>query len=402
MRRPELSTKDVARLAPLTNELSRAYNLAEAEGRRTKLPLEARIAFSFPRDVPKGAAAVRELVASGVLALPPDRPLRVLDLGAGLGAMTWGLVRALAASGASGRVEAVLVDEDEDVLRKAAEIGRAARTVFGEAPVELAIETQVASLGSLLESPQARPWLRARDVVFLGQVLSEIDPRGEPEARLESQAALVEGLLEKVVSPDGALVIVEPALRERTRHLHRLRDRVLSASSATVFAPCLHRAGCPMLPIETEWCHEDLPVDLPAWTVPLARAAGLRWQGLTFSYLVLRKDGKVPVQREAARPGQVRFRTVSDLLASKGKAELFVCAEDGVRRRIRRLDRDVASEQGVPFADLRRGDIVTLSAAAGAERAEEQGECVSASPIDERGRVSRGVHVAIDVAGPRK
>src|SRR3712207_8562489 len=64
------------------------------------------------------------------------------------------------------------------------------------------------------------------------------------------------------------------------------------SGSATVFAPCLHAASCPMLAIETEWCHEDLAVDLPPWTVPLARAAGLRWQGLTFSYLVLRKDGR--------------------------------------------------------------------------------------------------------------
>ena len=398
MRRPELTTKDVARLAPLTSELSRAYNTAQAEGRRTKLPLEARIAFSFPRDVPKGAGAVRELVASGVLAIPADRPLRVLDLGAGLGAMTWGLVRALVASGASGRVEALLVDEDEEVLRKAVEIGRSARGVLAESSVELAIETRVASLGSTMNAEQARSWLRPRDVVLLGQVLSEIDPRAEPEARLERQTALVKHLLDAAVAEDGALVIVEPALRERTRHLHALRDRLLEASAATVFAPCLHRGGCPMLPIETEWCHEDLPVDLPPWLVPLARAAGLRWQGLTFSYLVLRKDGKLPASRTGDRATQVRFRTVSDLLVSKGKAELFVCGEDGARRRIRRLDRDADAGRGIPFEDLRRGDIVTLSATAG----EQPGAPAAGAPIDDRGRVVPGAHVAIDVAATRK
>ena len=195
MRRPEVTTKDVARLAPLTSELSRAYNTAQAEGRRTKLPLEARIAFSFPRDVPKGAAAVRELVASGVLALPEDRPLRVLDLGAGLGAMTWGLVRALAASGASGRVEALLVDEDEEVLRKAAEIARAARSMLGPSPIELTIETRGASLASFLDRKQTGSPSGLRDVVILGQVLSEIDPRSEVGVRLETQAALVRQVL---------------------------------------------------------------------------------------------------------------------------------------------------------------------------------------------------------------
>ncbi len=395
MRRPELTTKDVARLAPLTAELSRAYNTAQAEGRRTKLPLEARVAFSFPRDLPKGAAAVRELVASGVLAIPSGRPLRVLDLGAGLGAMTWGLVRALEASGASGRVEALLVDEDEEVLRKAAEIARAARTVLGASSIDLAIETRVASLGSFLERKSSSPSAQLRDVVILGQVLSEIDPRSEPAARVESQTALVRQVLDTTVAPDGAVVIVEPALRERTRHLHAVRDLLLASGAATVFAPCLHAERCPMLLLETEWCHEDLAVDLPPWTVSLARAAGLRWQGLTFSYLVLRKDGTVPAPRLGPSAGQVRFRTVSDLLRTKGKAELFVCGEDAARRRIRRLDRDADAERGTSFLDLRRGDIVTLSGpVAGADAASE--------PIDERGRVAAGVHVEIDVGAARK
>lgn len=409
MRGSGLTTRDVARLAPKVEELSRAYNTAQAEGRRTKLPLDARIAFSFPRDVPKGAGAVRELVASGVLTIPPDRPLRVLDLGAGLGAMTWGVVRALAAAGASGRVEALLVDEDEEVLASAAAIGRAARAAFGAEPIDLSLITQVESLGRATKSEGAKSDGRLgglHDVVILGQVLSEIDPRSDPATRLESQAALVRRALDTMVNADGALVIVEPALRERTRHLHALRDRLLEGGAVSVFAPCLHSATCPMLAIETEWCHEDLPVDLPPWTVPLARAAGLRWQGLTFSYLVLRKSSVEP--RAGAGGGRVRFRAVSDLLRSKGKVELFICREDGARQRIRRLDRDAAAEQGIPFEELRRGDIVTLSSAtegpdekgpAGGDASAAQGP---AAPIDERGRVQAKAHVAIDVAAARK
>ena len=412
MRRPELSTKDVARLAPEVKALSLAYNSGQAEGRRTKLPLEARIAFSFPRDVPKGAAAVRELVASGALTIPKDRPLRVLDLGAGLGAMTWGLARALEASGASGRVEALLVDEDEDVLERAAAIAREARGAFRDSPIELAVTTRRQSLSSAVDSPDAG--FAARDVVILGQVLSEVDPRSDPAARIESHAALLANVLRTMVASDGALVVVEPALRDRTRHLHTVRDRLLEAGSATVFAPCLHAATCPMLAIDTEWCHEDLPVDLPSWVVPLARAAGLRWQGLTFSYLVLRKDGRAPVSRLGPGKTRVRFRAVSDLLRSKGKTELFVCGEDAERRRIRRLDRDAGLESGVSFLDLRRGDIVTLSSAA-EDSARDGGpnpgpnlEVKTSSsdppcaPIDERGRVAARVHGAIDVGAARK
>ncbi|MBX3223119.1 MAG: hypothetical protein KF795_21580 [Labilithrix sp.] len=413
---PPLTTKDVARLGPKVAELSRAYNQAEAEGRRTKLPLEARIAFSFPRDVPKGAAAARELVASGAVKVPADRPLRVLDLGAGLGAMTWGLVRALAASGAVGQVDAVLVDEDAEALEAARAIGRAARAVLGTAPIDLRLATEVRSLGAVSSGASAVEARAPYDVVILGQVLSEIDPRADPATRLERQAALVTDVLDRTVAPDGALVIVEPALRERTRHLHALRDRVLAGGAATVFAPCLHAATCPMLAVETEWCHEDLPVDLPPWTVPLARAAGLRWQGLTFSYLVLRKDGRTQAAG-AAGDHAVRFRAVSDLLRSKGKIELFICREDGLRQRIRRLDRDAGGGRGVPFEDLRRGDVVTLSSAAetaplggalatpaveASAGGDTRADDAPAPPIDERGRVSAKANVAIDVAAARK
>ena len=87
-----VTTADLAQLAPKVGALSQAYNMAEAEGRRTALPLEARIAFSFPRDVPKGAASVRELVASRRLGIPESGVLRVLDLGAGTGKLTTRLV----------------------------------------------------------------------------------------------------------------------------------------------------------------------------------------------------------------------------------------------------------------------------------------------------------------------
>ncbi len=201
--------------------------------------------------------------------------------------------------------------------------------------------------------------------------------------------SLLEEALANLVADDGALVVVEPALRERTRHLHAVRDRMLERGKATVFAPCLHDARCPMLTIETDWCHEDLAVDLPAWTAPLARAAGLRWQGLTFSYLVLRKDRRRPV---AALPSAhaVRFRVVSDPLRSKGKVELFICGEDGARRRIRQLDREVDEAHG-QLGNVSRGDIVGMIAAEPGEEA-----------IDERGRARPGAHVAIDVSTPRQ
>jgi hypothetical protein len=391
------ATRDVAKLAPRVSELSQAYNagLAGADGPRPKLPLEARLAFSFARDVPKGAAAVRELLRTGALPATGDRTLRIVDLGAGLGAMTWGIARAVAASArASGappcRIEALLVDEDAEALGAAAALATEALSRLGPNAPPLVIRTRVARLAVGMELPEA-------DLVILGQVLSELDVGARsaapaPEARVTRHAALVADLLQRVVASDGALVIVEPALRERTRHLHAVRDRLVTGG-ATVFAPCLHAQGCPMLATEGEWCHEDLPVDLPPWLVPLARAAGLRWQGLTFAYLVLRRDGRRLFDEAPARgDSRVHLRVVSELMRTKGKAEIFACTSEGVRARMRRLDRDAAQEgpgakATAAWGSLGRGDVVTIRT--------PDASPTAPPPVDERGRIDASAEIDV-------
>ena len=194
------------------------------------------------------------------------------------------------------------------------------------------------------------------DVVLLGQVLSELDETANEATRIASHLALVDALSRELAA-DGSLVIVEPALRDRTRHLHALRDAWV-ARGGVPFAPCLHAAPCPALLREHDWCHEDLAVDLPAWLVPVARAAGLRYQGLSFSYLVLRKDGRTLGSMLPA----ARLRSVSDLLRTKGKTEVFVCGPfpDGPKmERLRRLDRH-ASEANSGWDKQRRGTLLEL------------------------------------------
>jgi hypothetical protein len=192
---------------------------------------------------------------------------------------------------------------------------------------------------------------------------------GAPEpTRVARHAALVSAWLERRVEPHGSLVVIEPALRDRSRHLHRVRD-ALVASGATVFAPCLHHAPCPALERETDWCHEDVPVDLPAWLVPVARAAGLRREGLTFSYVVLRNDGVRLGGALPLAPSATRLRVVSGAIPSKGKVEAFLCGELESagsrvvgRARTMRLDRD-ASLANAAWDHLGRGDVFSIDPA---------------------------------------
>jgi len=360
------SSADVGKLAASVAKLSAAYNDPGRARASVREAGAARLGFAFARDVPKGAGAVRELLATG--GLRSSGCLRVLDLGSGLGAMTWGLVRALQAAGSGATVDATWVDSDAGAIELALDIVRERARECG---AELRVRAMCGSIGTVGD-------LGAFDLVLLGNVLSELSVGSPDDVRHHEHVALLAALLERNTLEPGAVVVVEPALRERTRHLHRVRD-ALCERGVSVFAPCLHQQACPALRIDSDWCHEALAVDLPDWLVPIARAAGLRFERLTFSYLVLGKG--TPSLRDAipARPGAGRLRVVSEAFQTKGKTEVYLCgdfsspsAADGVIAARARVSRLARHERGDPrrrgggserWIDLQQGELVVIDPA---------------------------------------
>lgn len=292
--------------------------------------LAARAAFFTIADAMKIAVPLRELAGRG--ALPAHRPLRVVDLGAGCGALSLGLVATLGAES----LELQLIDRDADALA----IARAALARFAP-PARVAIQTADVTSAAL---PPA-------DLVVLGTVLNELPPA----ARLP----LIERAL-AALAPDGAVIAIEPALRDTTRALHELRDAVLAANRAHVFAPCTRRgAPCPALADPDDWCHESRDVVLPPHTAELARLTHLRDAGLKFSYLVLRRAADSLVSA-----GGRAWRVVSAPHAPKGKLELFGCSDAG--RITLRLLRRNRSDANRSFERAARGDVLLVDRAAAA------------------------------------
>lgn len=335
-------SSDIARLGKIVSGLSVAYNTT---GRSTPEHLPARLAFWLPRDLPKVFEATRELRLAGLLA-GSQKVLRILDIGAGLGASTLGLLYALREAGSEATIEVTLVDDDAAALAIAKELLNAFHVrVTMRAP-----------------SDSPRAYGADFDFVVMSQVLSELDrDEADEVVRATKHAAFVSEVARGALSKAGTLIVVEPALRERTRHLHRVRAAILDEGLLHLFAPCLHSDACPALLLETDWCHEDRPVDLPEYLVPVAKNAGLRWEGLTFSFLVLRLE-----EGSAARllpAGTLRKRVVSDVRKTKGKNEVSLCGDvEGDQRRLRylRLDRE-ATPENEAFVQARRGDLVALS-----------------------------------------
>lgn len=303
--------------------------------RRRGADLAARALFFSVCDSPKPAVPIFELAGRGALPDPCHNPMRILDLGAGSGGTTLGTLDALRRAGAppSTRAEILAIDRDGEAL------------ALLEAAAQEPPWRELASVETLRADALGAAWGGGPfDLVLAGGVLNELD---------EAQAA---GLLRRAmasIAPAGAVIAIEPALRETARGLHRLRDLAI-AEGAHVFAPCTRRrAPCPALADPRDWCHEDRPIRLPGRARALADATGLRERGAKFAYLVLRREEASLVDADGGVPA---MRVVSSLRKQKGASECFVCGELG-RVRLRRLKRDRSAENRA-FDRVRRGDVL--------------------------------------------
>jgi len=248
---------------------------------------------------PRTGAALRKILAE-VYGPGTAPPARALDLGAGTGAAGAALRERFGAG-----LELVAVDR-----------------VAGPGIVAANLEREVpASLGRF-------------DLIVAAHLLGELF-LSEPDARrLDALARRVLAWTRELLAEGGLVVLVEPALRETSRALLGVRDRLLAAGLGVV-APCFWTGPCPALERERDWCHDAAPSPSSP--------------RVDFSYLVLRATPQAP------RPS---FRVVSDRLVEKGRLKIYACGPSG-RHPFVRLDR-AASDANADFGRLERGDVATI------------------------------------------
>jgi ribosomal protein RSM22 (predicted rRNA methylase) len=312
--------------------------------------LAARAMFFTVADAMKIAIPLGELYHRG--AVPAARPLRIVDVGAGCGAMSLGAIAALGALGDGGSTPLDILAIDHD---------GAALAIARAAVRELAARRGIAVTFTTRDDDVGRTRLPAADLVVVGSVLNELAPAARIDLAVRALA---------VVGDGGAVIIIEPALRDTARALHELRDAILGAGHGHVFAPCTRTlAPCPALADPADWCHEDRAVQLPRHTAELARLTHLRDGGMKFAYLVLRPQ---PLALVEAAPA---WRIVSAPLPAKGKLEVIGCSAAG--RVPLRLLRRHRSPLNRGFEAARRGDVLVIDptgADPGADRVEVTGD----------------------------
>jgi hypothetical protein len=158
---------------------------------------------------------------------------------------------------------------------------------------------------------------------------------------IEGRTRLILGWFRELLEMDGTCILIEPALRETSRKLLAVRDRLLAAGLFVV-APCLWQGPCPALARERDFCHAS------------AAAIAQGRSRVDFSYLVLRKQGTTCTD-------PLRFRIVSDAMKDKGRMRFHACGPAG-RLLVTRLDRD-RSPSNQSLDEIERGAVVSIEAA---------------------------------------
>jgi ribosomal protein RSM22 (predicted rRNA methylase) len=275
--------------------------LADAELRRQ---YAAEIA---PRTGAALAKIFRELDRAG-RAQPPRR---VLDLGAG--------------TGAAGAAVREWFGRDVEIV-----------SVDRVRPPSGAPTVVVADLARSLPAVDGR-----FDLIVAAHLLGELFLERPPAERASARAERVLSWGRTFLDPVGTIILVEPALKETSRELLAVRDRLITAGLRVV-APCSWTGSCPALARERDWCHDAAPGASPG--APR----------VDFSYLVL-----CDARQSAPDADGATFRIVSDPLVEKGRLKLWGCGPAG-RHALVRLDRQ-ASPANATFDQLVRGDVATVA-----------------------------------------
>lgn len=185
--------------------------------------------------------------------------------------------------------------------------------------------------------PAGHKKFKPADLLVMANFVNEVDrtPRSGRQQEGASRESLMLERWEAQVAGDGAILLIEPGVRDAGRFLSRIREAALVRGWA-VPAPCPHGEKCPMPGLRsTPWCHFTFPTgDSPAWLSRLSHKAKLPKDRASLSFLLLVRGENPPVRFKPARtPGQGAgvIRVVSEGFdLPNGRRGRYGCSEKGL------------------------------------------------------------------------
>ena len=282
---------DREQLIRAAREVSLRYRERTGQGERLLTEDMEALAYAAAR-MPATYGAVRRALEEAIGRLPlPERPLKVLDVGAGVGAGAWAAAEVCP-------IERICCLERERAMR---ELGAA-----------LAHESERKAL-------QASRWQefdlvrdelpQGADMVLVSYVLGELADQDRAQA------------LEKCWSAAGSLLlIVEPGTPTGAAHIRQMRE-ALHRLGAHRIAPCPGEGECP-LP-ETDWCHFTCRVARTRLHKAL-KGGEAPYEDEKFSYLAVSRIPGTPCWARVLRHPVIEA----------GRISVKLCTRQGTQERI--------------------------------------------------------------------
>ncbi len=184
-------------------------------------------------------------------------------------------------------------------------------------------------------SEKGRP---AVDLLVAANFINELAAEGGPRRPDPEEASPEDQLLERweqQVREDGAILVIEPAMRNTARRVTKLRQAALRRGWR-VAAPCPHDRDCPMTGTGSRpWCHFNFPAaGAPDWLLKFSRKVKLPKENSSVSFLLLQRGEHCRVQ-VAPMPGMARqdvaVRVVSETFPLPGgRKGCYGCSAKGL------------------------------------------------------------------------
>lgn len=291
--------------------------------------------FYLPQTFTRIAMILDECATAG-WKMPANRTVRMLDLGAGLGA---------AGFAAAMRCEASLLlcatdtsVQSLDVLRES--FHAALESLWPKA----ALETRTTSLLHALREGDDT-W----DVITCSFALNEaLETAGEAGASDWLDLVLAR------LAPGGLFVLCEPASESTSGRVELLRDHIAGQPGLRIVAPCLHQLPCPLLREGRVYCHEVRRWTPPASLAYLNQRLARHVHYLKFSFLAIARASS-----DAVPPDPTRCRLVAPITEETGKLTTRGCAADGQVYSYEVLTRNLTRDEKDASREIERGSRVT-------------------------------------------
>ncbi len=266
----------------------------------------------------------------------PSHPLRILDLGSGPGSCGVACAHYFKQLGVT-ELELNALDHSATAL--------AALEPFAEAVLgnKYDLKTRIG------DAHRADTWPAGPfDIIIAGFVLNEMKSLGQP--------ALIQWIesMKDRLTPDGLILILEPALKVTSQRLQKLSDQVAAEEIISRIGPELDAHPCPQLADGVHWSHEVRYWQVPSTTEFINRKLHRDLRDVRFTFAAF-SNQKIPRLDSSA------IRIVSDIQIIKGLIR-FIGVQHGQLQTVEVSTRGLSKHDVKILASkFERGDIVSHS-----------------------------------------